>query len=390
MKIALLADLKRREGDLKEFFLLRAIHMAASFLKAEAMIVCGSLCGDPKESPEFLEMVDASMKRRNLSMKVFWLRGETDPQENNTKFPDPEGELLAGIPLNAIPELAGEIPACAAPEFPFLTVELKDGTLSEKTLHSLILPGEWRGRLTDYHIHTNLAYCSENMSIPEALRIGALSGLKRINFAEHSGQLYFENDDYWAGRYLMRTRGTPEGSPLQLRVPEYRKLIRQYDDGSFSYGFEVDADPEGAPTLLPEDAAFAQIRLGSVHHLFRKEDPAALKREFLKKTEELLKSGVRILAHPFRIFPKGCGMEEPEELYAPVVELLRRYNVAAEINFHAGYRPNPEFFALCVKQGVKLSLGTDSHNLYEVGFLMPHLQLLRDINVYSRLDEVLI
>ena len=45
MKIALLADLKRREGDLKEFFLLRAIHMAASFLKAEAMIVCGSLCG---------------------------------------------------------------------------------------------------------------------------------------------------------------------------------------------------------------------------------------------------------------------------------------------------------------------------------------------------------
>ena len=83
-------------------------------------------------------------------------------------------------------------------------------------------------------------------------------------------------------------------------------------------------------------------------------------------------------------------MEEPEELYAPVVELLRRYNVAAEINFHAGYRPNPEFFSLCLKHGVKLSLGTDSHNLYEVGFLMPHLQLLRDIDAYSRLDEVLI
>ena len=64
--------------------------------------------------------------------------------------------------------------------------------------------------------------------------------------------------------------------------------------------------------------------------------------------------------------------------------------VAAEINCHAGYRPNPEFFALCLKHGVKLSLGTDSHNLYEVGFIMPHLRILKAIDAYGKLDEVLL
>ena len=83
-------------------------------------------------------------------------------------------------------------------------------------------------------------------------------------------------------------------------------------------------------------------------------------------------------------------MTEPEELYLPTIELLKRYGAAAEINCHAGYRPNPAFFALCLKHGVKLSIGTDSHNLYEVGFLTPHFALLKAIDAYSRLDEVLI
>ena len=64
--------------------------------------------------------------------------------------------------------------------------------------------------------------------------------------------------------------------------------------------------------------------------------------------------------------------------------------MAAEINCHAGYRPSPEFFALCLKHGVKLSLGTDSHNLYEVGFIMPHLRILKAVGAYSKLDEVLL
>ena len=62
--------------------------------------------------------------------------------------------------------------------------------------------------------------------------------------------------------------------------------------------------------------------------------------------------------------------------------------MAAEINFH-GNEPYPEFLELCIREGVKISLGSDSHNLYEVGFFHPHLALLRDLGVYDRLDSVL-
>lgn len=390
MKIAVLSGLNRKEGDLSEFFLLRAIHASASYLDADAMIVCGSLCASPAEKLDFLDTVAASVKRRALSIRMLWVRGEKDPADYYDRLPDPAGETLDGLAVSAFLALLGDLPAMSAPEFPFVTVELNGGRLENRTVHSLAVPSEWRNRLTDYHVHTNLAYCSENMTIPSALRIAKMAGVKRLNFAEHSGQLYFRNDDYWAGRYVMRTRGTPEGAPEQLRMPLYRDLIARYADGSFTCGFEVDIDPEGVPAITPEDAAFAQICVGSVHHLFRRDDPSALKREFLAKTEALLKSGVRILAHPYRIFTKGCGMAEPEELYLPTIELLRRYGAAAEINCHANYRPNPEFFALCIRHGVKLSLGTDSHNLYEVGFLMPHFAILKAIDALPRLDEILI
>lgn len=78
----------------------------------------------------------------------------------------------------------------------------------------------------------------------------------------------------------------------------------------------------------------AQVRLGAVHHLSRKDDREAVKREFLFRTESLLRYGVQILAHPFRVFPFGLRQPVPEELFEPVAELLKRYGVAAEINFH--------------------------------------------------------
>ena len=43
MKIAVVSGLRRREGGLGEFFLLRAIHEAA-YLDADTFIVTGGLC----------------------------------------------------------------------------------------------------------------------------------------------------------------------------------------------------------------------------------------------------------------------------------------------------------------------------------------------------------
>jgi histidinol phosphatase-like PHP family hydrolase len=50
--------------------------------------------------------------------------------------------------------------------------------------------------------------------------------------------------------------------------------------------------------------------------------------------------------------------------------------VAAEINFHTNEN-DPRFFRECVERGVKIALGSDSHDLAEVGEFYPHLEVLR-------------
>ena len=40
--------------------------------------------------------------------------------------------------------------------------------------------------------------------------------------------------------------------------------------------------------------------------------------------------------------------------------------------------------------GVKLTLASDAHNLYEVGELAPHLELLRSIGFDGDVEEILL
>ncbi|HQC52161.1 MAG TPA: hypothetical protein PLE92_03450, partial [Lentisphaeria bacterium] len=46
------------------------------------------------------------------------------------------------------------------------------------------------------------------------------------------------------------------------------------------------------------------------------------------------------------------------------------------INFHTN-EPPVEFFRECLDAGVKVTLGSDAHNLYEVGDFALHLDFLK-------------
>ena len=50
--------------------------------------------------------------------------------------------------------------------------------------------------------------------------------------------------------------------------------------------------------------------------------------------------------------------------------------------------PKPEFILCCINNGVKLSLGSDSHNLYEVGELHEHLAIIEHIGYLDQLDKI--
>jgi len=132
-------------------------------------------------------------------------------------------------------------------------------------------------------------------------------------------------------------------------------------------------------------------RIGGIHFLNRgSEDDLSItevRDRFMRFTEQLITSGVDILAHPFRYFRRR-NLEVPQEFFRLIARLLAEHTVTAEINYHTN-SPDPEFFSICLELGVKLSIASDAHNLLEVGELKPHLEFLETLGVTDRLDQVL-
>ena len=385
MKIAVISNPRHRVGDLIEFLLLRAVHAFHRFVPVDLLIVVGEL-GEPEEG--FLSELFRSVKHRKVPLPVVW--AVRDAVE--TLPPVPERVAVNGEEFS-VAELVERIRAAAGgfPEFrrsPFEATVAEFGTDGSIRTERCAMAVPALPCVGDYHIHTRAAYCSENMDIAKALEMARLSNIGSVAFTEHSGQLYFRSEDYWSGRYVWRTRGTEAGCPVVPRMAEYERILNEgASAGRFRHGFELDVDRNGDVALDAADRRVAQVRLGAVHHLAERFDPHIAARQFLFCTESLLKYGVHILAHPFRIFA-WSGLPKPPELYEPVAELLKRYGAAAEINFHQN-DPELEFFEICLEKGVKLSLGSDSHNLYEVGFFLPHFRFLGELGVTGRLDEVL-
>ena len=275
---------------------------------------------------------------------------------------------------------------CEAP-FPLLVVTL-DGDHVTVERHPLAMPESLR--LVDRHIHTQLAYCSENMDVARTIKLAQDFGLAGIGFSEHSGQLYFDSTRYW-NRDSLRT-GIAGADATDNRMPDYLALKRAYAQEHVRFGLEVDADFHGGLLLRPADRRRVDFLVGSIHSTPHLKTPGValetVKDEFMGMVAQLLKNDIDILAHPFRVFRKA-GWPPPADLFAPVAALLREAHAAAEINFHTN-EPPVGFVRACLAAGVKLSFGSDAHNLYEIGDFALHLRLLQDAGFDGDLADVLL
>jgi len=242
--------------------------------------------------------------------------------------------------------------------------------------------------LVDHHIHTNMAYCNENMDIAKSIDLGKMFGLAGIVISEHSDHLYFSKEDY--SKHIQYTEGI-KSNKKSNRVAEYFASYANESDDFSRLGMEVDYDCRGHKVIEPEVWDKLEFRNGSIHSLSSIREKAtqkAIDEEFLFLTEKIAASGVDVLVHPFRIF-KRRGLTVPRHLFATTVEILKRYGTAVEINYHTN-EPPAEFFRMCIENGIKLSLGSDSHNLYEVGEFYAHLKFLQEIAPNSNINDLLI
>ncbi|MDT8390721.1 MAG: metallophosphoesterase [Lentisphaeria bacterium] len=275
---------------------------------------------------------------------------------------------------------------CEAP-FPFMTITL-NGNHVETQRHELAMSPELN--LVDNHLHTQLAYCAENMTVERTIALARDFGIAGITFTEHSGQLYYDRKAYWGNAWVQA--GIEGAEAAFNRMPDYLKLKDAYEDDFARFSLEVDCDARGGLVVRTEDARQFDGLMGTVHALpgLTRETPPRRSDldDFLFLVEAMCRQGVRILAHPLRIF-RRFGWDAPPELFEPTARLLKRYNVAAEINFHTN-QPPVEFVRCCLDTGVKFSFGSDSHNLAEIGDFAYHIALLRQAGYDGSLGDVLL
>lgn len=270
------------------------------------------------------------------------------------------------------------VPALCTEPFSYTVIEAQEDGIKTRAC-SLKNPV----RLADNHCHTQFAYCAEDITIDAVLERASMLGMSYVCFTEHAGQLYLTKEEYWGHKFFHNPGLMPEARKNGTdRMAAFRQAVADSGSSLAKIGLEIESDAYAGITLLPEDRAGLNIVIGAVHVLPEELFSAPsekLHSAFMKTSESLMRHGIAVLAHPFRFFCRG-KIPAPQYLYRPMAKMLKGYGVAAELNFHTN-RPDPEFFAACIEEGVKISLGTDTHNILEAGDFHQHLALLKTIGV---------
>lgn len=146
---------------------------------------------------------------------------------------------------------------CEAP-FTYMIIELDPHGRGETQRRALSMPRHLQ--LVDTHLHTQMAYCSDDMNVETTIRLARDFGLAGICITEHSGQLYFSRKEYWSKMCLQEGMGA--ASPEYNRVAEYLALKEAFEQESVCFGLEADCDYHGNLLIAgSERARFYHIDL---------------------------------------------------------------------------------------------------------------------------------
>ncbi|MBA4388454.1 MAG: hypothetical protein C0404_10770 [Verrucomicrobia bacterium] len=283
-------------------------------------------------------------------------------------------------------------PSICEDPFRYTRLKMENGAIASREVVSLSLK-EFPD-LFDAHIHTQFAHCAQDITTAGALERLELFGLHNAGLMEHADHLYVPRTGFWGRKDTDNPVALRQAiADGHCRYPAFRQQVCPLHSDHIFIGLEAEPAIDGRGlALFEEDRAGIDYLLGAIHNLDEKfgvqMSVQETDRQFMARTRQLVESGINILAHPFRYFPRLQKRTAPPDLYRPVADLLAAGGVAAEINFHQNVN-DPEFFTICIERGVKIALGTDSHCLIDVADLRPHVDLLRQLGVIGRLEEVL-
>ena len=238
--------------------------------------------------------------------------------------------------------------------------------------------------LTDYHVHSEYSYCATDNTVERVIARNAELGIVEFCFADHSGQFYYPAEDFWTGRYVRDPASFDRQRDWgNRRLEAYFQHVERARTNGMHVGLELDCLPDGSWVLDPIWADRLEFRLGAVHavpelgrDVSRRE---VVLEEFVRQTCGLIETGIQVLAHPIRLL-RHCKIPTTREAVLPIIRCAVQNGVALEMNGHH-HAPDPAFFRLALDEGAKISLGTDSHALHELGDFTAHQRVLDDLGI---------
>jgi len=244
----------------------------------------------------------------------------------------------------------------------------------------------------DYHVHTTLSYCHEGeLTINRLSDIAITKGLKGFAVTDHAHHLYFDDKAAWRYEYItnydlfleQKDEGDRNFGKYLNMIADYKK---RSDRLNILTGTEVDVALNGELFFDSEYRDRLDLIIGGIHWLpcLRNGlDSKSLLADFMDFTMMLLEHELTILAHPTRIF-RAHKLEVPREVVKPIVLKAKEKGTAIEINSHNYPDPDVYFIHTCVDEGVKLSLGTDTHRIGEFGDFSMQKRILSEAGISDR------
>ena len=237
----------------------------------------------------------------------------------------------------------------------------------------------------DYHVHTTLSYCHDgDLTVDNLIKAARARGLRGFAVTDHSSHIYFDRPTVSRHQYLINYdvfRGVLESDSGKFE--KYLDMLDGYRTANVLIGAEVDVATNGSLILDPQHRDRLDVLLGGIHWLpciAGEFDSSTFRVQFMDFTMMLLESDIDILAHPTRIFRRR-KLDVPRDVVLPIVRRAKERGIAIEINSHLQCDPDAYFVRACIDEGVKLAMGTDTHNIAEIGDFSYHKALLAELGI---------
>ncbi|MCJ7720704.1 MAG: PHP domain-containing protein [Candidatus Hadarchaeum sp.] len=212
-----------------------------------------------------------------------------------------------------------------------------------------------------FNFHTHTLYSDGECLASSIVEAAEASGLAAVAITDHGPELSVGID--------------PAKIPLMLQDIE---CAREDANIPVLAGMEANVvNIDGAIDLDDEVIKKLDILVIGLHTLGTPMQEELARNYFLAIMNVMRNNRVDVIAHPFRLHNNLAPYLSPEDI-GEFVKLAAEKEVAIEIN--SKYRvPSEEFLRTCLKEGVKLSIGTDAHTTAEVGMVDWQMAMLKRI-----------